>query len=164
MLSLLRLQRAIRVRKIARDVGWDVILFVAGIFIMVEALKQGGLYAVLPPLPGVTFTALAAAGCSAVLNNHPTAALMATIIQQTAASDAARCWLVLASLIGGDLGPKMLPIGSLAAMLWLRLLRQRGIEVSVWQYMRLGIPITLSAVLVATLVLKIEMWLVYLPR
>ncbi len=34
--------------------------------------------------------------------------------------------LVFAALVGGDLGPRLLPIGSVAGLLWTHQLRQKG--------------------------------------
>jgi arsenical pump membrane protein len=59
----------------------------------------------------------------------------------------------LAALIGGDLGPRLLPTGSLAGLLWLKLLSRAGLNVSVRQFMRVGALVTLPALLVSLLVL-----------
>ncbi len=51
-------------------------------------------------------------------------------------------------LIGADLGPNLTTVGSLATMLWLLILRRRGLEVSTRQYFKLGITFV-PALLVA---------------
>ncbi len=77
---------------------------------------------------------------SSVINNHPTADMMGLAIRDMtfSAGPQVNKFLALAALIGGDLGPKMLPIGSLAAMMWFRLLADKGVRISYRQYIGLG--------------------------
>ena len=156
-------------RPILTGIGWDVIVFVLGIFIVATGLRNAGLTdfigAILidPAAPnfftGSLVTGFVAAGFSAVMNNHPTASIMALAIQDLGLSPDVSKFLALSALIGGDLGPKMLPIGSLAALLWFRILRNRGVPISYGLYVKVGIPVTLLAVLLALLTLHLE-WLI----
>jgi arsenical pump membrane protein len=153
---------------ILRLVAWDVLVFVTGFFIIVGGLRAAGLSALI----GQTITALAgpslgaqmavtgllAAVCSALMNNHPTVYLMAVSIGEMTAAPGVQKFLALALLIGGDLGPKMLPIGSLAALLWFRILRNHRIEVPYRLYVTIGIPVTLVALLLALAVLIAEVY------
>ena len=59
---------------------------------------------------------------------------------------------VLAALVGGDLGPRLLPIGSLAGMLWLDALRRQGVLISYRTFAHVGIVTTVPALLVGALV------------
>jgi arsenical pump membrane protein len=151
---------------VLRGVGWDAVAFVTGIFVVATAVREVGLTdrlgAALFALAGaeparlLAATSFAAAGMSAVLNNHPTAGIMALAIKDMAVPATFRALLAGAALIGGDLGPKMLPIGSLAALLWLRILTDRGVHVSVWLFVKIGVPVTVFAIAIATSTLILE--------
>jgi Na+/H+ antiporter NhaD/arsenite permease-like protein len=55
-----------------------------------------------------------------------------------------------AALAGADLGPNLTPVGALSTMLWLAIVRRRGVEVSAWDFIRIGLvvaPLTLLAAL-----------------
>jgi arsenical pump membrane protein len=156
-------------RPIVTGIGWDVIVFVLGIFVVATGVRNAGLTdrigAILidPAAPNVLagsmVTGFAAAGLSAVMNNHPTASIMALTINDLGLSTETSKLLALSALIGGDLGPRMLPIGSLAALLWFRILRNRGVLIPYGLYIKVGIPVTLLAVLLSLLTLQLE-WLI----
>lgn len=152
-----------------RDVGWGELTFIVGMFLVALGLKNTGVTGWIAGLlqaaaqNGALALQMASAGLAALgsslINNHPTANLMALGIQQMAVpagSAQAGKVVALAALIGGDLGPKMLPIGSLAALLWFRILRRQGVEVSYRLYMQVGVPVTLAAIVLAVLTLYAE--------
>ena len=111
-----------------------------------------------------------AATCSAIMNNHPTAYAMALAIQDMHVGPLlgdgmlVKKMLVFSALIGGDLGPKMLPLGSLAALLWFRILRDRGVHIPYSLYVKIGVPVTFAAVLLSVLALNLEVVLAGLSR
>jgi arsenical pump membrane protein len=151
---------------VLRGVGWDVVIFVVGIFLVAHGLQAAGVTdligsTVVTALErgtgrAVFVTGLAAGGASAMLNNHPVAQIMALSIADLEIADGTRRTLAFAALVGGDLGPKMLPIGSLAALMWFRMLRDRGVEVPYRLYVMLGVPVTLAAMLAALSVLVLQ--------
>jgi arsenical pump membrane protein len=51
---------------------------------------------------------------------------------------------------GEDIGPRLLPIGSLAGLLWMDLLRRSGIDIGLGRFLRLG-----TIVLIPTLTLSL---------
>jgi len=152
---------------ILRGVSWDVLAFVVGIFVVVLGLRHAGVTyeigALLSHLASKGLgiltlgTSLFAAGASSVTNNHPTAYMMGWAIRDLGAEPLQTRARVYAALIGGDLGPKMLPIGSLAALIWFRLLRDRGVQIPYSLYIRIGVPVTLLALLAAVLALNAEL-------
>ena len=156
-------------RTIVRGVGWDVIIFLCGIFVVAIGLRNAGLAELLGDgirrLAGGDLarlrlsTGIIASLCSAVINNHPTADMMAWTIQDFGLPELQTKLLAFAALIGGDLGPKMLPIGSLAALMWFRILRDRGVQIPYGLYVRIGVPVTLIAVVASILALNLEAWI-----
>ena len=83
---------------------------------------------------------------SAVLNNHPMAVLNVMALKSLGGDVRPE---VLAALVGGDLGPRFLPIGSLAGLLWLDALRREGVEVRVREFVRVGALVTIPALAAA---------------
>jgi arsenical pump membrane protein len=169
--TLLVLHRAYTddpLREIASGIGWDVILFVVGMFIVASGLRAAGLTDAIGTVllgaaeggrtQGLLATGFTAGVASAAVNNHPVAQIMAMSIADLGMDGGGQRLTAFAALIGGDLGPKMLPIGSLAALMWFRMLRDRGVYVSYWTYVRLGVPVTLAAILAALLVLDLQAW------
>ncbi|MEM9489138.1 MAG: ArsB/NhaD family transporter, partial [Myxococcota bacterium] len=60
---------------------------------------------------------------------------------------------ILAALVGGDLGPRLLPMGSLAGLLWLDALRRQGVDIKLRQFVVLGTFITVPTLAASLLVL-----------
>lgn len=154
---------------LVRGVSWDVIVFMIGMFVIGLGLRHVGITHLLggwlEQLSGQdlgvrrVLVGLLAGASSAVINNHPTADLMAFTIQDFALPLSAKKLLAFAAVIGCDLGPKMLPIGSLAALIWFRLLRDRGVEVPYSLYVRIGVPVTLAALVASLLALELQVWI-----
>jgi len=144
-------------RAVAGSVSWEILPFLVCVVVIAIGLTRAGvtdgiahLYRITPvPLP--TVGATAALG-SAVLNNHPMALL--NLMAVTSAGGDAHT--ILAGLVGGDLGPRLLPIGSLAGLLWLDILRRHDVKVSLGAFVRYGIAVTIPS-LVASLAM---LWLV----
>ena len=86
-------------------------------------------------------TAMIAAGLSLVINNLPAASLFAG---QPIAHP-------YALLLGLNLGPNAFVTGAMSSMLWFRLVRREGFEPSMWQFVRIGLPVTLVTLLIASL-------------
>ncbi len=149
----------VRPSAVAAGVSWEILPFLASVLVVATALEHAGVVDALArayretaaPLP--TIAGLAALG-SALLNNHPMALLSAMAIERAGGGTAE----VLASLVGGDLGPRLLPIGSLAGLLWLSTLRRAGVSISFGQFARTGVLVTVPSLAVSVAVL----WLVTL--
>ncbi len=80
----------------------------------------------------------------ALIDNHPMSILTMFAIGGGAAGSGHGTRRLLAALVGGDIGPRLLPIGSLAGLLWMDLLRRAGVELGLARFVRIGTLVLLA--------------------
>jgi arsenical pump membrane protein len=138
-----------------RAVSWEVLLLVAGLFVLVEALSCTGVTRALSDylvtasqhsqaLTAVQSGAILAFG-SNLLNNLPAGLIAGTALQ----SASLPAVVSGAALIGVDLGPNLSVTGSLATILWLNALRRDGLHVGAWDFLKVGVWVMPPALLLA---------------
>ncbi len=135
---------------------WQVVWFSIGLYVVVYGLKNGGLTTYLAGIItelqsmgnvyAVIGTGFLSAILSSVMNNMPT-----VMIMDIAIAEAGNSALAYANIIGCNLGPKMTPIGSLATLLWLHVLAQKGVKIGWGEYIKVGLIVTPPVLLVALL-------------
>lgn len=146
-LALASYMKAARAGLTIKNAPWQVVWFSIGLYIVVYGLKNAGLTDYLASilkdlaLQG-DFVAIVATGfisaiLSAVMNNMPT-----VMIMDIALADIPNSALAYANIIGCNLGPKMTPFGSLATLLWLHVLSQKGVKIGFWEYSKFGLLVT----------------------
>ena len=151
--------KAVEPIKTIKEAPWQVVWFSIGLYIVVYGLKNAGLTDVVAAwisvlqsqgeIVAIIGTGFLAAVLSSVMNNMPTIMIMDIAIDQVGyvGNEA----LVYANILGSNLGPKMTPIGSLATLLWLHVLAQKGVKIGWGEYMKVGLVITPPVLLVALL-------------
>ena len=157
----------IATRAVLRGAPWQVVVFSLGMYLVVYGLRNAGLTGYLTALlercaeHGVWGAALGTgvitAALSSVMNNMPTVLVGALSIDATTSTGAVREAMVYANVIGSDLGPKITPIGSLATLLWLHVLENKGIRISWGYYFRVGLVLTLPVLLVTLAALALRL-------
>lgn len=161
-LGIASYMKAARAWLTIKTAPWQVVWFSIGLYIVVYGLKNAGLTdylaAILKDLTAHgDMTAIVATGfisaiLSAIMNNMPT-----VMIMDIALSDISHQALAYANIIGCNLGPKMTPFGSLATLLWLHVLANKGIKIGFWEYSRFGLVVTPPVLLVVLLTLGVCM-------
>ena len=61
--------------------------------------------------------------------------------------------LAYAAMFGADLGPNLTTVGSLATILWLLILRRKGLEISTREYFKLGVTFVPAIILIGSLLI-----------
>lgn len=148
----------ISTRKVLRGAPWQIVVFSLGMYLVVYGLRNAGLTDELAGwldwfaqggIWGAALgTGLLSALLSSVMNNLPTVLIGALSIDASGATGLVKEAMVYANVIGCDLGPKITPIGSLATLLWLHVLAQKGRTIGWGYYFKVGAVLTLPVLLV----------------
>ncbi len=142
--------------RVAKGVSWAILPLVAGLFVIVEALQNAGLLRLgLAGLRALAHTSTQVAKVTAALvvaflsngmNNLPVGLMSGAAIRHTPETGV----VAHAILVGVDLGPNLSVTGSLATILWLIALRREKVEITAWEFFKVGM-VAMPLALVATL-------------
>jgi arsenical pump membrane protein len=116
------------------------LLFVAALAVVVDAVSAHGFGALLgsvlpssPTLVGLLGVAVTAAVLANLVNNLPATLLLLAVLGTHPAAG-----IVLAMLIGVNLGPNATYLGSLATLLWRRVTAAHDVSIPAKEFLRLG--------------------------
>lgn len=156
------------VREVVRGIDYVTLLLLTGLFLVIDGVNRVGIIddisRIIANLGGgnlfltytivIWFSVLA----SAFIDNIPYTATMLPVVGGVAASlGVDQTVLCFGLLCGATLGGNLTPVGASANIAAGGILRKAGFEVSTKEFMRIGVPFTLTAVLTGYLLV----WFLY---
>jgi len=149
---------------------WYILIFAFSMYIIIYGLNNIGLtewlVGFLTPivsgslLNASVFMGLLLSLLSNLFNNHP-ALMVGTIALMEMGLDPLTLKIsYLASVIGSDMGSLLLPIGTLATLMWMHIVRKGGVHISWGQYMKVT-AIVIPVSVIFTLVI-LSYWVTWL--
>ncbi|MCA0758370.1 arsenic transporter [Paenibacillus sp. N4] len=153
-----------------RKTPWHIFVFAYGMYIVIYGLHNIGLTDRVVELfrPLVSGSLLHASllmggltsAMSALFNNHP-ALMVGTLALTEMGLDPLTLKIAyLANVIGSDIGSLLLPIGTLATLIWFHILKQHNIKVNWMHYIRLTLIVIPPALLFTLVILYV--WVYWL--
>jgi Na+/H+ antiporter NhaD/arsenite permease-like protein len=129
---------------VIRDVDWVLLLFFAGLFVVIGGAHQAGVLDPLlegvdltPGLPSILSLHVVSAAVSQVVSNVPLSILMVPIIEQ---APSPALWLSLAS--GATLGGNMTIIGAVANIIVAERAAREGVTLPWAAFAKVGVAVT----------------------
>jgi arsenical pump membrane protein len=148
---------------LAREISWATLALVAGLFVMVDAMETIGAMQqtrewltwaqTLGSTAGTLIAGFAVGVANNLVNNLPLGLIAGSTLQAAHVKGL----IADAVLIGVDLGPNLSITGSLATILWLIALRKETIDVSFWDFLKVGVvamPVALLASLGGAILMR----------
>lgn len=150
-----------------RRMPWAVVPFLLSLFISVEALSVYGVsgaiaraFASLCGDSGIAYVFLygvASALSANILNNIPMTVAFIPVVGVLSGENLTAA--ALATVVGSNLGANLTPLGSLAGIMWIGLLRRREIQITYGEFIKVGLLVTPATLVACLSVLALEVML-----
>ncbi|MGI6228365.1 MAG: SLC13 family permease [Christensenellales bacterium] len=138
---------------------WELVPFVVSMFVIVLTFEKYGVTAIMASFLGQKFPAFAYGGASALsanlINNIPMSVLFSSVVKSLPVSVMSEA--VYAVIIGSNIGAYLTPVGALAGIMWLQIVKTNGIEFSFLKFVKYGLIIAVPALAAALLGLLISL-------
>ncbi len=142
--AVLLISRRVKPEKVYSKIDWDLLMLFIGLFIVIAGVERAGLarelFALLSPigLHTVAGLSLVSAIISNVISNVPAVMLIARLVPSLPHPQTAWLTLAMSSTLAGNLTL----LGSIANLIVLEGARRQQVEITFWQYFRVGFPVT----------------------
>lgn len=148
---------------ILKKTPWHILIFAFSMYVIIYGLHNVGLTALLVELcepivnQGLLQASFIMGGLVSILsnifNNHPALMVGTITLTEMGLDPITLKTIYLANIIGSDIGSLLLPIGTLASLIWMHILRQNKINVRWKDYLNVSLIVIPAATVVSLFLL-----------
>jgi Na+/H+ antiporter NhaD/arsenite permease-like protein len=149
---------------IIKEVDWILLLFFAGLFIVIEGAHKAGVLDIFtesiittPGFLGIASISIVSTVVSQLVSNVPLTMLVLPILKNVPGDV---LWIALAA--GSTLGGNLTIIGAVANIIVVERASREGIQVQFLEFLKVGTVVTIATIGLAILILGAEYWLGWL--
>ncbi len=149
---------------VIREIDWVLLLFFAGLFIVIEGAHKTGLFDVFieditfkPSVSGIVLVSLVSTFISQMVSNVPLTMLLLPVLRNVPGHV---LWISLAA--GSTLGGNLTIIGAIANIIVVESAAKEGIHIGFMSFLKVGALVTAATVGVSILILAGEYWMGWL--
>lgn len=136
----------VRPQRLYAQIDWNLLMMFAGLFVVVSAFERHVVVGWdLERLAAVRSTGtltVVSAALSNLVSNVPAVLLLKSLVTSMPAGGREDAWLTLA--MASTASGNLTPVASVANLIVIEGARREGVEVSVWAYCRVGVPLTIA--------------------
>ncbi len=157
--SLILIFGKIKPSEVIKEVDWVLLLFFAGLFIVVHGIEKVGVLdqfikntPISNNLEGIISLHALSLFLSQIVSNVPYTILMLPILKSSSSD---LLWLSLAS--AATLAGNATIIGAVANLIVIEVAKKYDIEIGFWQFMKAGIIITVITLIISIIILYLQL-------
>lgn len=142
--GLLFITRRIKPQRILNKVDWDLLVMFSGLFIVTAAVQKLG---ILNVFSNYIHTSLSILAVTALLSNLVSNVPAVLLLENLIPHPDTKTWLLLAA--GSTLAGNLTLLGSVANLIVANRCTKLGFELSFWEHLRFGFPLTVLTLILA---------------
>lgn len=155
---------------ILKNSPWSIFLFAFNMYVLVYGLKNVGLNAIIKAfkssveqdlLNAAMIMGLLSTFMSNIFNNLPTVMISTLSIMEMELDPLFLQVAYLANVIGSDIGALLTPIGTLATLIWMFILKRHGILITWGNYLKVTILVIPIGLIVSLFSLYVWVALIF---
>lgn len=160
-----------RPHDILRKTPWHILVFAFSMYVIIYGLHNIGLTELLvtwsEPIvnQGLMQASLLMGGLvsllSNIFNNHPALMIGTITLTEMGINSVTLKTIYLANIIGSDIGSLLLPIGTLASLIWFHILRKHNIRITWKDYVSVSVKVIPLTTIVTLILLYFWVQLVF---